>query len=61
MEGLFEGLDLHVEPRQVQAVVGSQNSVSAVLLAIGGRLPLDHGRMSREDCCYPSGLPECVG
>ena len=45
VEGLFEGLDLHVEPRQVQAVVGSQNSVSAVLLAIGGRLPLDHGRM----------------
>ena len=45
VDGLFEGLDLHVEPCQVQAIVGSQSSVSAVLLAVGGRLPLDYGRM----------------
>ena len=45
VDGLFAGLDLHVEPHEVQAVVGSPGSVTAVLLAAGGRLAIDHGRM----------------
>ncbi|WP_368492321.1 MMPL family transporter [Cutibacterium sp.] len=44
-KGLFTGLDLHVEPHEVQAVVGPQGPVTAVLLAIGGRLAFDEGRM----------------
>jgi len=45
VDGLFAGLDLHVEPHEVQAVVGSRDPVTAVLLAVGGRLAIDHGRM----------------
>ncbi len=45
VDGLFADLDLHVEPHEVQAVVGSPGSVTAVLLAAGGRLAIDHGRM----------------
>ncbi|MEA5664406.1 MAG: MMPL family transporter [Cutibacterium granulosum] len=45
VDGLFAGLDLHVEPHEVQAVVGPRGPVTAVLLAVGGRLAIDHGRM----------------
>jgi len=45
VDGLFAGLDLHVEPHEVQAVVGPRGPVTAVLLAVGGRLDIDHGRM----------------
>ena len=45
VDGLFAGLDLHVEPHEVQAVVGPRGPVTAVLLAAGGRLAIDHGRM----------------
>ncbi|MSS44749.1 MMPL family transporter [Cutibacterium sp. WCA-380-WT-3A] len=45
VDGLFADLDLHAEPHEVQAIVGSRRRVTAVLLAVGGRLALDHGLM----------------
>ncbi|MDN6592058.1 ATP-binding cassette domain-containing protein, partial [Acidipropionibacterium jensenii] len=43
VEGLFSGVRAHVEPGEVQAVVGPPGAVTGLLLALSGRLTLDSG------------------
>lgn len=44
VDGVFEPLDLHLEPGEVVALVGESASRSAAMLALAGRLRLDAGQ-----------------
>lgn len=43
VHGLFSDVNAHVEPGEVQAVVGPTGPVTGLLLALSGRLALDEG------------------
>lgn len=57
VDGLFDDLDLHVEPGETHALVGGQPAVSGVLLAVGGRLGLDRGEMRSAGRLLPERAP----